>query len=402
MTSTRVGGEMQAVPAGFWPVPVNHGDEYALLLQTKTTAIKAAYKSCAVSLSIGTTSTPLGCVLATVLTVAEDPQDPDQVLVVHIDAEEHSALESVLRLGKTTLFFFDELSRPIARADCAFDEPARTRVLALLDRCGTRYTGEWNDTCADVRDDLAAKYDPTMNASGKFTFTIEDVPLALNNFETIEIVALGDQESRSVRLEEQDEGYVLEQGAWHLMVDLFGAGIFHSPQVTENGIKRELSDILSFCEAGSCVVQAKAIAVLTTNPLRTTERRARNIRKQVDIGLSQVLGAIKNLEAGLPLTSKDGAAFTIPKNTAWLRHGIIVVSDLHHGVDWKEVATRLLEESTRMQVMIHVLDLHELRKLVAASETPIQFIARLIRRFQMMKARQTALLRIEFREPAVA
>jgi deoxyribose-phosphate aldolase len=85
-----------------------------------------------------------------------------------------------------------------------------------------------------------------------------------------------------------------------------------------------------------------------------------------------------------------------------IHQGIILVSDLHHAVDWEEVAVNLLEESEQVQAMLHVLDLHELRKTVAASETPIQFIARLMRRFETMKRRKTANLRIEFHVPTAA
>lgn len=287
----------------------------------------------------------------------------------------------------------------MARAECTLDPEGCDRAVKLVENSAARYIGAWNDTLGEVLDELQARIDPALTAPGNFAPSIEEIKLSLANFQTIKIAAIGDQEVREFRLEDTDEGFVLEQGAWHLLVDLFGDGIFHSPRVTEGSKTRELTDVLGFCSAGICVVEAKAMAVLTTDPHRTTERRAKNVKKQIDRGVDQVLGAIRNIAAGLTLTSQKGALISFPTDMSWLRHGIIMVSDLHPFVDWEDVAADLLSESIQANVALHVLDLHELRKLVSVSDSPVQFMVHLVHRFQTMARCKSAYIRTRFDGP---
>lgn len=105
LPSTRVWNEMNCETSGFWPVPINSGDEHAFLLQTQTHLIKSAYRSCPVTLTVSTTATPLGSVLATVLKLADDPISPFTLTGVHRHDEEQVAVEKILRAGHTLMVF---------------------------------------------------------------------------------------------------------------------------------------------------------------------------------------------------------------------------------------------------------------------------------------------------------
>src|SRR5205823_3685028 len=154
-----------------------------------------------------------------------------------------------------------------------------------------------------------------------------------------------EHEVREFRLEDPDEGYVLEHGTWHLLEHLFAGKVFHSPQVAEPTKTRELTDIFGYCDVGMCFVETKAMAILSTDPERSTERRAKNIQKQIDKGLGQLPGAMRSVAMGLPLTSKSGEPICIPKDVGPFRHGIVMVSELLPVVDWKTVTAQLLAGS---------------------------------------------------------
>lgn len=385
--------------AGFWPVPINNGDEYAFLLKVPTNMIKAAYRSAPVTLTIATASTPVGYVLATVLAIADDPSAPMGVSGVARHAEEQLALKEILRLGETLFVFFDELSRPVVRARCLLEVDASRLALTQLEASGGWYSGAWIPTLAEVLDEVDALVDPTKSVTSKHLPVITQVGLTLADFETNKITAVGENEAIDFQLDDPDEGRGLEQSTWHLLVDLFGDRIYHQPQVPEKTGTRELTDILGFCELGHCLFEAKAIAVLDTNMDRSTDRRTSNIHKQIDKGVAQLPGAMRNLAAGVPLTTLSGRQIPVSDNIGSLRVGVIMVSELLPSVDWSAVADELIKSAKSANAPLVVLDLQELRLLVGISKSPDHLMAHLVRRFEIMVKNRSAFIRTQLDGP---
>lgn len=93
----------------------------------------------------------------------------------------------------------------------------------------------------------------------------------LAGFHTNHITAVGEHEARGFRLDDTDEGYVLEQGTWHLLEHLFGRAAYHSPQVMEGAATRELTDICGYSDVGMCFVEPPKNSL--TIPAASGERR---------------------------------------------------------------------------------------------------------------------------------
>src|SRR5438034_180198 len=127
------------------------------------------------------------------------------------------------------------------------------------------------------------------------------------------------------RLDDLDEGHGLEQSTWHLLENLFEGAIFHSPKVVESEDTRALTDIMTSCDVGICLYESKSATMLTTSLDRTTDRRAKSLHKQIDKGIDQLVGAMKNLKGGLPLLTKDGSPIVLPRTLGTLRNGIVMV-----------------------------------------------------------------------------
>ena len=397
--SARTWEEMSYERAGFWPVPINKGDEYALLLKVPTNVIKAAYRSAPITLSVATASTPVGAVLATVLVIADDPSAPLGVSGVARHVEEQLALREILRLGETLFIFFDELSRPVVRARCFLEQETRRLALAQIESRREWYSGAWIPTFVEVLDEVDALVDPTNPAASKHCPVMTQVALTLTNFETNRITAIGEHEVLDFRLDDPDEGHGLEQTTWHLLEALFGSRIFHSPRIPEANGTTELTDILGLCELGHCLFEAKAIAILNTSTDRSTDRRTKNIHKQIDKGVAQLPGAMRNLAASVPLSSSSGEPISVPANTGSLRVGVIMVSELLPSVDWRAVADQLVKAATTANAPLVVLDLQELRLLVGISKSPDHLMAHLVRRFEIMVQNRSAFIRTKLDGP---
>jgi hypothetical protein len=398
--SSRNWEEMKYEAAGCWPLPINKGDEFALVTKMPASTIKAASRGCPVSLTIARAQTPEGVVLATTLKVADDPIAALMLSGVIRHEEEQLAIESMLRLGKTLVIFFDELSRPVARATCAFSAPECSAATALVVEAASRYVGPWTSLLSEVLDEVQGFGDPKLAVPAKYAPTFITIPMALSGFETQLSTTIGLTDALDFRLDDADEGRGLEQSTWHLLERLFEGRIHHSPQVREGTKLRELTDILTFCDAGLCLFESKAAAMLTTSLDRPTERRAKSVQKQIDKGIDQLIGAMRNVARGLPLATKTGSAFTLQPTVGTIRQGVVMVSEMLPSLDWEGVGTQLINASHLSGAMLHVLDLQELRMLVGISkDDPVLFAAYLSHRFDAMTERKHALLRTRLDGP---
>lgn len=402
MPSTRNWEEMKYEPAGCWPLPINGGKEYALVTKMAASVIKAVCRSCPVSLTVARANTPEGVVLATTLKIEDDPAAAQMLSGILRHEEEQLAIENILRVGRTLMVFFDELSRAVARAECAFDSTKCSAGFEMVAASGQRYVGPWTPLLSAVLDEVQRHGDPHLAVATKYSPEFVVIPAKLSRFETSNMTTIGIGDVIDFRLDDPDEGHGLEQSTWHLLENLFGAQLFHSPQVQEGEELRELSDILAVAGAGLCLFEAKAAAALSTKLDRTTERRAKSVQKQIDKGLDQLIGALKNLSAGLPMQTKKGSPLTVSPATGPHRHAIVMVSEMLPSLDWEAVGTQLIAASQKSGAMFHVLDLQELRILVGISrDQPDILIAYLVHRFGVMQERKHAMLRTRLSGPPV-
>jgi len=278
--SARVWEEMGRERAGFWPSLLGDGRTHAFLLKLPTHVIKAAYGACPMSLLVSAARTDVGYVLSTAVRVADDPASPLILTGVHRHKEEQDALRQALSGSQTMICFYDELARPVLRGECVLESAACEAALRDFHEDDDWYVGPWSSTLVKLLDEIQGKIDPDLNVPPLYHPTLNTVPLTLVSPEIIQIVAIGSEEVREVRLEGRDEGYGLEQGVWHLLEGLFGRGIYHSPQVQKEGDVRELTDVLCFGPGAAFLVESKAVAVLSTDPERSTERRARTSKNR--------------------------------------------------------------------------------------------------------------------------
>lgn len=156
-----------------------------------------------------------------------------------------------------------------------------------------------------------------------------------------------------------------------------------SPLVQDGKVSRELADALAFDERFICVVQPKALAVLSADPDQSSSRRIANVEKDIRKGLKQLAGAMGNLRSRAPIsTREDGTPITVSNRETSPAHAILVLSEMYFAVDWKAVASLVAEvtKSDAHRALFHVVDVQELATLSTGCEDSTVFSNRLIQR----------------------
>jgi hypothetical protein len=400
MPSARHWQEMQFEPHGFWPVPTDFGKGHALLLKTSTQLLKFIIRGTQIQLDLFCAETPSGRVVGTNLRIFDEAAHPIMIQGVVRHEEEYSALTAILGLPQVPLFLFDELARPVGRFACRLEETDKLAGAELLKQWPSPYAGPWNSDLSTFLDQMTSILDPSQPSQDPPPrFAHLNVRLLLSDFVANQIHSIGDNEVLAFKIGETKEGANQEQQVWHLLVDLFGAHLFHSPRAGQQGDARELCDVLAVADSGLLLIESKSLSILSTSDQQSAERRAKNLRKHISKASDQLVGGFRALSKGQAVWQKNESMVVISDAQKAAGHGMIVLSEMHVDLPWKQIAGELLTLSSKVGVQMHILDLTELRILVGVSRSRDEFLAHLTRRHSIMKRVGSALIRTKLDGP---
>lgn len=321
---------------------------------------------------------------------------------------EASDLLAVLAIGEFPLQIYNENFLPLFIAECRFDPGQAKPVTALSPssalpgETGFKVRERANDAVEAV---LAGNAEPSVRASCELRLTLEKA-------EALKIHVIG---SGDMSLDDKDEGAELERLTFLAFDALFPFGAFHSPKVGDGKDRRELCDVLGVARElevgneGIFVVQNK---VAPAGLGRKTRRQGKSVQNQIMEGIGQLEGAINALrrgeaiyrdQAGTPIESDPSEcvgkipALNLTARAAEIGQGIVVISDMHHAVDWEAVFFELGRVFLSTRYYCHVLDLKELARLVAHSKgRPALLEGLLLERGKRMLENKTAFVRFHF------
>jgi hypothetical protein len=324
---------------------------------------------------------------------------------------EAADLRTVLASGGFPLQFHNENLYPLLSMECRFDAKLARVVLSMVPSAllpgeqGFRFREQANDVVEEL---VRGNVDPRIKASS-------ELPLTFENVEALKVHVAG---SGEITLDDPDEGKELERLTFQALDSLFPFGTFHSPQVGEGKKRRELCDVLAVSRVreveneGVFVIENKAASASTVGLKRETSRRAKSIQKNIMNGIGKVKAAIKALRAGNPIYRlADGKSvevdppecagavepLNLKERAGQIGQGIVVISEMHHKVDWEAVFFALGKVFLSTRYYCHVLDLRELARLITHSKgRPAILEGLLLERGRKMLENKTAFVRFHF------
>jgi len=347
--------------------------------------------------------------------VDDNPQHPMLCFGACRSSEQVEDLRALLTMTSFPLQVHNEIFMPVLHAKCRI-VPERLRpVLDLLPLVGDHPAAEGRELRARALDVITASAEPNAVADPRLRASCLQ-PLIFESTQSLREYVPG---TGLFCLDDKDEGNELERLGFEAFDYLCPFGAFHQPRVDYGGKRRELCDILAISRIreheaeGIFVVQSKVASATPEGLGRTDTRRAASIQKNILAAIGQLKGAVRRLRSGDPIFRADGTPvevdpplpeleraiepLDIRRRANKVGHGIVLVSDMHEGVEWEIIARELIDGGNAANYLFHVLDLRELQQLVSHSAgRPAILEGYLIQRWQFMAQRKTAFLRSWF------
>jgi hypothetical protein len=329
-------------------------------------------------------------------------------LIANCSPEDAALLVQILESGATTLHCVNELNHPVLSAWCSLEPKS-----AALAANALRLSNHWLLTLPSSKlvklPDLSRmlemaldrfqahihrSLDDPVSEDVKMTASI---PLNLDIWKPSEIFEVTPTVTGGPFLiSDEDEGSKLER-LIHVVVDsIYPGKSYISPDVQDRNTRRELADVLGFDSDFICVVEAKALAVLTVNSKQSSSRRTGNVEKDIRKALKQLAGALTNVRAGSPVfPHREDTPIVIPNRKTSLAHAIVVLSEMYTFVDWNAVAASVAKFSDRdvHRALFHVVDIRELASLASNCKDTETFSNRLVQRWVVVREKGTAYVR---------
>lgn len=339
-----------------------HGDEGlepTLLIKSSTLTLKYLLQTKKMKLVVLRVAKDW---LAYGIEIQDDPNHPALLWSLLEHPNEMEAFRKLMSSPKCNLFLFNELALNVAWCDLeiAIDDD-RWKSLIL------------NSTMHPEGDESA------LEMFRQEVETLDSTPPYLRNgfilalpeiqeWNEIKSTYITNGISHSlISVFDQNEGNQQEEVALWLLDNFAAEGAYKGPQIHEHTKVRELTDILLSHEFGAILVESKALSILSRDDLPDREKLTRTVVKHVNKATSQLIGAVKNIKRGLPISDNDGIALDIERSAT--PHAIILIPDLSLINGSADFGRSYLKDAfERSEAIFHILDPVELLRVVQAAE----------------------------------
>lgn len=403
--SSEVYGEMSVSQMGLWIDRCGQRDrDIALVLKCPTHIAKAIHGGSPVRVVVADVAGGASFVRCFGLSVEDRSGKPLTTFAAYRTRDEQRLLQRLFRQDRISLFLFDEIERCVAHCVVSLEAAQRSAISEALREWPAPYAGRFTRSVTSALDRFIEVFEGH-HAPGTALGPVE-ARCSLTDWRVNSIYGIG---SGDFRLD-GDDGSGLEQAVHQLLESLFGESAFRSPNVQSESGSRELIDTILLGGHVIGLVEAKALGFAGVEGPLDTAKLAKRIKKDLDKGLRQLKGATRAIRSGLSLTethqaipalARQARATISIQDRSCVVLGLVVVSELECDIDWRRVADSYLAASSG-DAYYQAVDLTELRALIGAAKTPVQFVTNVILRFQEVKKHRNMAVRVRIRRTDAA
>ena len=330
--------------------------------------------------------------LCTGVKIMDMPDSPVFISGVQRNEEEHQALIRALTERRVPLFLFNEMDVNLAWTIIELSEQESYDVLEFVGNEANLYTGPFSGEASHALDCFDYSVDRTHTYLNAHVIPIHTISVTLEQWRSTHNYFISDHESHCITIDEKNEGETFERAIWASLETVFPLTLYKNPQVIIGEKTRELTDVFSFYPYGSFLIEAKDLSVINAGYNRDQARRTAGIQKQVKKAITQLVGASKAFARGEAIFDADGNELNINRDQP--PHCIILITELMHYGDWKEIEMQLMKAMNEAGAFFHLLDLRELIALLKGSSGQAELLDyNLIQRLKIFEEKQSIFIR---------
>lgn len=402
---------LQRARAGVWVDPLPE-ERIALVCKMPDTLIKAVFRGCQCTLVLGVVEADGRQILCPGLMVKDEPEHPFTVAGPPWTVPQYVTLMTrILTTGTASLHLVNELTHPVLSAACTLESNAAMLALKGLASAPLFLLSPSSENIpslaamARLAEEAMNRfqeliYRPAGSQVGTSSQMTAFIDLSLELRKPIEIFEVTPStKGGPFRIDDEDEGKKLERELYLALGRIYPGRTYLSPKVGGGAAARELTDVLAFDERFICLLESKAVSALQTSIDRPSKRRASTVRKHVSKALRQLRGALLTLRSDAIIHDGSGEPISLPHRQIAPAHAVVLLSDMYFFVDWRAVASEVLEasEDERYMAQFHVMDLQEFIYLADRSIDSEQFSGFLIQRWLHVRMKGTVYGRAKMR-----
>lgn len=373
--------EMNGIVARLWYVSASGDKNTAILVKAPTLSIKAMISGCKVTLEFGKNTIDDKTYLCIGVRIFDIPDAPVFISYVQREVEEHQALVEVLRLRQSPIFLFNEMNLCVAWSDAEISGTDSTRVMVLMGDPHNLYMGDSTPSVALCLDCFCISIDDTAKYEGAYPIETVSISPVFSGWNSVKHVFYGFREINKFSIQEEDEGKALEKEIWFSLESVFPLTLHKNPEVMIGTKKRELTDIFSYQDSRSFLIETKALALLETGTDIPQEKRVKRVHAHARKAIGQLVGAVKAFIRNDPIYTMKGKRLDVDRSKP--PHCIVLVTELIHSSDWSEIAEQLRKATEKTGAFFHLLDYRELLTLLKQSGTSDRLHHHLVGRWKL-------------------
>ncbi len=357
--------EMKGEDVGIWFISDKYG--YKISLKIPSNVIRSLINGCRIELLFGKDEKDDFIYFLNGSRIYDDSTNPIFITQPCRFKRDYEGLTRILNEKEVIIELYDELLTCSATAELTIKEEDRITILKFMKGDKNLYVdaGNQNSNVSLSMDSFVYSLDPSQKTSNSYKIETKSIPCEIKNWNIIHKHLVGFADNQEINISDKDEGGVFEKQIWYSMESLFLNNIHLNPDVQKNNKKRELIDILAYHKYGNFLIETKALGILKLNQEQTLERKIANVKKDIKKGVKQLIGASNSIKKGLPIFTEAGKKINLDRTL--IPHCIVLVSELIHLGNWKEIEEKVMLAMLNEKIYLNVMDYREFMKYLKAS-----------------------------------
>jgi len=314
--------------------------------------------------------------LCSALKLNDDPDHPITFMGIDNERAFQLALTQFFDEKKAHFFLFDEMNMNIAGCKITISEKDSTQIQKFFTNFPVFATKASKEEREHILDCLTCSIDKNSEIKTAHEIPTITCKISLSDWVRNQCTFFSENSLKSFSVNDSDQGSLLEARTWFALAAMFPLSLHRGAYYLKGNHKKEVTDILAFCNHGNFLIETKALNSTGDFYKKTMKRKIACVKKDILKAIKQLKGAIKTIKYNdIFKSTREKLVF----GRSFDPHCIILVSEIDPIGSWDDIVDELFKATTETGAHFNLFDYKNfMRLLYGCRNNPIIFINNLI------------------------